>query len=91
MQLEYSEKEESVVRSKQVAFALPAKIRALSHGDLRVRSTPDGTVLTVREDGVVNYWSPELKLKKTKSVFVRSVPPRTSLPTSPHCCVHSCY
>ncbi|KAM9442922.1 uncharacterized protein ACWYII_014685 [Salvelinus alpinus] len=70
MQLEYTEKEESVLRGKQVAFSLPATVRALSHGEpvLRVHSTPDGTIITVREDGAVYYWSPELNLKRSKSV-----------------------
>ncbi|KAL6471410.1 hypothetical protein MHYP_G00200600 [Metynnis hypsauchen] len=71
MQLEYTEKEESVIRSKQVAFALPASIKPLSHGEpiLRIHPTPDGTIVTVREDGTVSYWSSKLQLRKSKSVF----------------------
>ncbi|CAB1347456.1 unnamed protein product, partial [Coregonus sp. 'balchen'] len=71
MQLEYTEKEESAWRSKQVAFSLPATVRALCHGEpvLRIHSTPDGTIITVCEDGAVYYWSPELNLKRSKSVF----------------------
>ncbi|KAL7849096.1 hypothetical protein SRHO_G00207190 [Serrasalmus rhombeus] len=71
MQLEYTEKEESVIRSKQVAFALPANIKPLSHGEpiLRIHPTPDGTIVTVREDGIVNYWSSKLQLRKSKNVF----------------------
>ncbi|KAK1786459.1 hypothetical protein P4O66_018145 [Electrophorus voltai] len=71
MQLEFTEKEESVARGKQVAFALPATIKALSHGEpvLRIHATPDGTIVTVREDGTVNYWSSKLQLRKSKSVF----------------------
>ncbi|KAK6297094.1 hypothetical protein J4Q44_G00332360 [Coregonus suidteri] len=71
MQLEYTEKEESAWRSKQVAFSLPATVRALCHGEpvLRIHSTPDGTIVTVCEDGAVYYWSPELNLKRSKSVF----------------------
>ncbi|XP_036453237.1 WD repeat-containing protein on Y chromosome [Colossoma macropomum] len=71
MQLEYTEKEESVIRSKQAAFALPASIKPLSHGEpiLRIHPTPDGTIVTVREDGTVNYWSSKLQLRKSKSVF----------------------
>ncbi|XP_037402683.1 WD repeat-containing protein on Y chromosome [Pygocentrus nattereri] len=71
MQLEYTEKEESVIRSKQVAFALPANIKPLSHGEpiLRIHPTPDGTIVTVREDGTVNYWSSKLQLRKSKNMF----------------------
>ncbi|XP_036392841.1 WD repeat-containing protein on Y chromosome [Megalops cyprinoides] len=71
MQLEYTEKEESVYRSKQVALALPACIRPMCHGEpvLNIRATPDGTIVTVREDGEVYYWNSELQLKKSKAVF----------------------
>ncbi|XP_076833418.1 cilia- and flagella-associated protein 337 [Brachyhypopomus gauderio] len=71
MQLEYTEKEESVARGKKVAFVLPATIKALSHGEpvLRIHPTPDRAIVTVREDGTVNYWSSKLQLRKTKSVF----------------------
>lgn len=72
MHLEYVEKEELVARSKQVAFALPASIKPLSHGEpvLRIHPTPNGTIVTVREDGAVGYWSSTLQLKNSKSVFV---------------------
>lgn len=72
MQLEYTEKEESVVRGKLAAFTLPASIKPLTHGEpiLRIHPTPDGAIVTVREDGTVNYWSSKLQLRKTKSVFV---------------------
>ncbi|KAM9468399.1 cilia- and flagella-associated protein 337 [Clarias gariepinus] len=71
MQLEYTEKEESVVRGKLAAFTLPASIKPLTHGEpiLRIHPTPDGAIVTVREDGTVNYWSSKLQLRKTKSVF----------------------
>ncbi|KAM6960527.1 cilia- and flagella-associated protein 337 [Aplochiton taeniatus] len=72
MQLEYEEMEESVARRKQVAFTLPATVVPLCHGEpiLRVNSTPDGTIITVREDGTVHYWSHDLTLKKSKSIFM---------------------
>ncbi|XP_072548045.1 cilia- and flagella-associated protein 337 [Salminus brasiliensis] len=71
MQLEYTKKEELVVRSKQAAFALPASMKPLSHGEpiLRIHPTADGMIVTVREDGAVNYWSSKLQLRKSKSVF----------------------
>ncbi|XP_070685447.1 cilia- and flagella-associated protein 337 [Pempheris klunzingeri] len=68
---EYKEKEETTRRSKQVAFTLPATMKALCHGIpiVNIRSAHDGTIVTVREDGVVCYWSPELKTLKTKHMF----------------------
>ncbi|XP_056139747.1 WD repeat-containing protein on Y chromosome [Lampris incognitus] len=71
MQLEYTEKEESVLRRKQVAFSLPATVKALCHGDpvLGIHPFANGTIVTVREDGTVCYWSPELQVQKTKRVF----------------------
>ncbi|XP_030634021.1 WD repeat-containing protein on Y chromosome [Chanos chanos] len=71
MKLEYTEKEESVSRSRQAAFTLPADRKALSHGEpvLRIHPASDGNIVTVREDGTVNYWSPDLCLKRSKTVF----------------------
>ncbi|XP_031719292.1 WD repeat-containing protein 49 [Anarrhichthys ocellatus] len=67
----YKEKEETERRSKQVAFTLPATMKALCHGIsiVNIHSTHDGTIVSVREDGVVCYWSPELKPLKTKHMF----------------------
>ncbi|KAM3874718.1 cilia- and flagella-associated protein 337 [Diretmus argenteus] len=80
MQLEYREKEECVIRSKQAAFTLPATVRAACHGvPIRnIHSTPDGAIVTVREDGTVCYWSSELQLQKTKSVFHERAANRSS-------------
>ncbi|XP_022524525.2 WD repeat-containing protein on Y chromosome isoform X1 [Astyanax mexicanus] len=71
MQLEYTEKEELVVRSKQVAFALPATMKPLSHGEpiLKIHQISDGMIVTLKEDGAVSYWSSTLQLRKSKSVF----------------------
>lgn len=72
MHLEYKEKEETVRRGKMATFTLPAKIMHLSRGEpvLEIQVAHDGTIVTVREDGVVNYWSPKLQLKNNKNVFV---------------------
>ena len=73
MQLEYSKREECALRRKQAAFSLPAKVKPFTHGEpvLRIRTVSDGTVVTLREDGSVQYWSPELRLQKSKtSLFV---------------------
>ncbi|XP_051253152.1 WD repeat-containing protein on Y chromosome isoform X2 [Dicentrarchus labrax] len=68
---EYKEKQETARRSKQVAFTLPATMKALCHSVpiVNIHSTHDGSIVTVREDGAVCYWSPELKPLKTKHMF----------------------
>ncbi|XP_059188071.1 WD repeat-containing protein on Y chromosome [Centropristis striata] len=68
---EYKEKQETARRSKQVAFTLPASMKASCHGVpiANIHATPDGSIVTVREDGVVCYWSPELNPLKTKHMF----------------------
>ncbi|XP_026150668.1 WD repeat-containing protein on Y chromosome [Mastacembelus armatus] len=67
----YKEKEETSRRSKQVAFILPAIMTPLSHGIpiVNIHSTHDGTIITVREDGSVCFWSLELKPLQTKNMF----------------------
>ncbi|XP_034557358.1 WD repeat-containing protein on Y chromosome [Notolabrus celidotus] len=68
---EYKEKQETIRRSKQVAFTLPATVRTSCHGIpiVNISSTCDGTIVTVREDGMVCFWSPELKLLRTRHIF----------------------
>lgn len=69
---EYKERQDTARRSKQVAFTLPATMRTLCHSIpiISIHSTSDGTIITVREDGAVCFWSPELKPLKTKHMFV---------------------
>ncbi|XP_070762639.1 cilia- and flagella-associated protein 337 [Enoplosus armatus] len=68
---EYKAKQETARRSKQVAFTLPATMTALCHclPIVNVHSTHDGSMVTVREDGAVCYWSPEVKPQQTKHMF----------------------
>ncbi|XP_030007934.1 WD repeat-containing protein on Y chromosome-like [Sphaeramia orbicularis] len=77
---EHKEMEETVRRSKQVAFTLPATMKALCHGVpvVNIHSTHDGTIITVCEDGAVCYWSPELKPQKTKHMFIEGPANRKS-------------
>lgn len=72
---EYKEKEAAARRSKQVALTLPATMKTLGNGIpiVNIHSTHDGTVVTVREDGTVCFWSPELKPQNTKHMFVSCV------------------
>ncbi|KAF4104264.1 hypothetical protein G5714_015251 [Onychostoma macrolepis] len=69
--LENKEKEETVRRSKMAAFILPAIVKPLNRGEpvLRIHFPPNGTVVTLREDGVVRFWTPRLYLKNKKNVF----------------------
>lgn len=69
---EYKERQDTVRRRKAVAFTLPATMKTLDHGYpiVNIRTGHNGTVVSVREDGLVCHWSPELKPLKTKDVFV---------------------
>ncbi|XP_069496353.1 cilia- and flagella-associated protein 337-like isoform X2 [Ambystoma mexicanum] len=75
MQLEYAEQEAYCSRLKKVAFSLPATIQEISHGDpvLRIFSMCDNTLMMVREDGTIYFWSPELKLKRSKTLFEKPI------------------
>uniref|UniRef100_A0A3P9I618 WD40 repeat domain 95 n=1 Tax=Oryzias latipes TaxID=8090 RepID=A0A3P9I618_ORYLA len=68
---EYQEKQETLRRSKQMAFALPAKVKTLSHDFpiVNIHSTHDGNMFTVREDGLVCHWSAKLQPQRTKQIF----------------------
>ncbi|XP_027136179.1 WD repeat-containing protein 49 [Larimichthys crocea] len=68
---EYQEKQETERRIKQVAFTLPATMKTLSNNIpiTNIHSTHDGTIVTVREDGFVCCWSPELNPLMTKHIF----------------------
>lgn len=70
---EYKERQDTVRRRKQVAFTLPATMTALDHGFpiVNIRTGHNGTVVSVREDGLVCHWSPELQPLNTKDIFVR--------------------
>nr|XP_054598438.1 WD repeat-containing protein 64 [Nothobranchius furzeri] len=67
----YKEKEEAVRRTKQVAFSLPALMRNCDQGVpiVNIRCADDGAAVTVREDGFICLWNPELKPQKTKYMF----------------------
>ncbi|XP_073779939.1 cilia- and flagella-associated protein 337 isoform X1 [Danio rerio] len=69
--LENKKKEETVHRSKMAAFVLPAIVKFLNCGEplLRIHFPPNGTVVTLREDGLVSFWTPKLHLKSKKNLF----------------------
>lgn len=71
-QLECSERAEALARQEEGSFQLPAVPQGLSHGGpvLRVLSLPDDTLIMIREDGAIYFWSLQLKLKRRKRVFV---------------------
>lgn len=72
LQLEYSEQADALARQKEVSFQLPAVLQGLSYGApvLRILSVPDDTLIMIREDGAIYFWSLQLKLKRRKRVFV---------------------
>ncbi|XP_051719029.1 WD repeat-containing protein 64 [Ctenopharyngodon idella] len=68
---EYEAKKETVRRSKMAAFVLPANVKFLKRGKpvVRIHLPSNGTAVTLRQDGVVNFWTPKLYLKSKKNVF----------------------
>ncbi|XP_061484436.1 WD repeat-containing protein on Y chromosome-like isoform X2 [Rhineura floridana] len=74
MQLEYAEQDGSSARLKEVTFSLPATILEIPYGEpmLRMCSLSDSTLITAREDGHISFWSPQLKLKRSKMVFEKT-------------------
>ncbi|KAG9491925.1 hypothetical protein GDO78_000430 [Eleutherodactylus coqui] len=74
MQLDYTELEDACLRHKKITFMLPATIQEIVHGDpiLRVFLMQDNTLIMVREDGHIYFWSTELKLKRDKAIFEKS-------------------
>ncbi|CAJ1065070.1 WD repeat-containing protein on Y chromosome [Xyrichtys novacula] len=74
----YKERQETIRCSKRVSFTLPATVRTSCHGIpiVNIGSTRDDTIVTVREDGLVCCWSPELKPMQTRHLFTE-VPANT--------------
>uniref|UniRef100_A0A3Q3A3L0 WD40 repeat domain 95 n=1 Tax=Kryptolebias marmoratus TaxID=37003 RepID=A0A3Q3A3L0_KRYMA len=68
---QYKMKEETVRRSKQVTFDLPATINNYGQGIpvVNIHSTNDDTLVTIQEDGFICLWHPELEPKETKHMF----------------------
>ena len=82
MQLEYGELKDSYVRARQVGFQLPAKTSAMPHRDplLRVLDIPpDGAFVCCSQDGLITSWSPDLQLRRCKSIVVSLQSPRCLL------------
>ncbi|CAO2630724.1 hypothetical protein LEMLEM_LOCUS20994, partial [Lemmus lemmus] len=71
LQLEYSEQAKAAARRAEATLLLPAVQQRLSYGRpvLRILSMPDDTLITIREDGAIYFWSPQLKLKRKKPIF----------------------
>ncbi|XP_043917898.1 WD repeat-containing protein 49-like [Protopterus annectens] len=71
MQLEYLQKDDVHGKTKDIIFDLPATIMETPHRDpiLRITSTPDNTFLVVGQDGLLSFWTPDLRLKKTRSIL----------------------
>ncbi|XP_056417833.1 WD repeat-containing protein on Y chromosome-like isoform X1 [Hyla sarda] len=75
MQLDYSELEDSYLRRSKISFMLPATIQEIVHGDpiARIFLMQDNTLIMVREDGHIYFWSTQLKLKRDKAIFEKSL------------------
>ncbi|XP_069131359.1 LOW QUALITY PROTEIN: cilia- and flagella-associated protein 337-like [Argopecten irradians] len=69
MQLEYAEKEDSYLRSKDVAFHLPAKIINCRESILRITDTSDGTFVACSLDGNVSFLGTNMDIKKHKALI----------------------
>ncbi|XP_040607344.1 WD repeat-containing protein on Y chromosome-like isoform X5 [Mesocricetus auratus] len=74
LQLEYSEQAKAAARRAEATLLLPAVQQRLSYGRpmLRILSMPDDTLITIREDGAIYFWSLQLKLKRKKPIFGKS-------------------
>jgi hypothetical protein len=72
LQLEYLEQVSALARKKEVSFLLPAVPQRLSYGGpvLCILSLPDDTLIMIREDGAIYFWSLQLKLKRKKQILV---------------------
>lgn len=73
MQLEYAEKEDSYLRSKETAFSLPAVIAMSENSNssqrehvIRLCNTADNNFLVVSKDGLVSFWSQNMEFKRMK-------------------------
>jgi hypothetical protein len=72
LQLEYSEQAKAAARQAEASLLLPAIQQRLTYGRpvLRILPLPDDTLITLREDGTIYFWSLQLKLKRKKPIFV---------------------
>ena len=62
----YSEQADARARQQEASFQLPAVLQGLSYGGpvLRILAAPDDTLIMIREDGAVYFWSLQLMLKE---------------------------
>lgn len=67
----YKAQKETIHRSEMAAFVLPATVKFLKRGRpvVRIYLLSNGTVVTLKEDGLVHFWTPKLYLKSEKNVF----------------------
>ncbi|XP_020618974.1 WD repeat-containing protein 49-like [Orbicella faveolata] len=84
MQLEYAEKEDSYLRSKETAFTLPAIIAMSENSNssqrehvIRLCNTADNNFLVVSKDGLVSFWSQNMEFKRMKHAHVENSTKKT--------------
>ncbi|XP_076779969.1 cilia- and flagella-associated protein 337-like isoform X2 [Arvicanthis niloticus] len=79
LQLEYSEQAKAAARQAEASLLLPAIQQRLTYGRPvpRILPLPDDTLITIREDGAIYFWSLQLKLKRKKAIFGKSTSPKS--------------
>lgn len=72
MQLNFSEKEDTLKRKKEVVFNLPAKSENNPHRQTvqRISCTSDMNYMVMSADGITSFWSPTGELKRVKKEIV---------------------
>nr|XP_020740062.1 uncharacterized protein LOC110131634 isoform X2 [Odocoileus virginianus texanus] len=75
LQLVYSEQAGARARQQEASFQRPALLQGLSYRApaLRILAAPDDTLIMIREDGAIYFWSLQLKLKRRKRVFDKPI------------------
>lgn len=71
LHLEYLEQADTLARQNEVSFQLPAALQGPSNRGpmLHVLSMPADTVITIRENRAIYFWSLQLKLNRRKWVL----------------------
>nr|XP_014341188.1 PREDICTED: WD repeat-containing protein on Y chromosome-like [Latimeria chalumnae] len=81
MQHEISKKEESLQKSKEVSLQLPALMSETPHREqiLHISTTSENNFVVVDQEGLISFWSKDLKLKKCRPIFDENKQPNRKL------------
>ncbi|GCB70432.1 hypothetical protein scyTo_0010777, partial [Scyliorhinus torazame] len=71
--LECSKKNEPNQQSKDAIFHLPSIVKEIPHREsiLRICPTSDNNFMLMGQDGLISFWSSDLMLVKSRSLFVQ--------------------